>query len=92
MDTYLTGAYPALKRACAHLILTNTTSEVFFAFLVTQDWYVGHVEDSLISSPLKNRRRNTLSANVFRDGGKEKEGGQMLNTSGNRNAICCSAV
>ncbi len=65
MDTYLTGAYPALKRACAHLILTNTTSEVFVAFFVTKNWNVGHIKDSLISSPLKNRRRNELAANVF---------------------------
>lgn len=57
MDTHLTGAYPTLKRACAHLILTDTTSEVFVAFLVTKNWYLGHVEDGLISSPLKNSEK-----------------------------------
>lgn len=54
MDTYLTGAYATLERAGAHLILTDTTSEVFVAFLVTKNWYFGHVEDSLISSALKS--------------------------------------
>lgn len=55
-DSYLAGTHPALERARAHLVLTNTTSEVFVAFLVTQNWYVGHIEDSLISSPLKQQR------------------------------------
>lgn len=51
--TYLTSSYSTLERACAHLILTNTTSEVFVAFFVTENWNVGYVKDSLISSPLK---------------------------------------
>ncbi len=74
MDTYLTGAYSALERVRAHLVLTNTTSEVFVAFLVTKNWYVGHVEDSLISSPLRKtvRRKNELAANVFREMEKRK--------------------
>lgn len=53
MDTYLTGAYATLERAGTHFILTDTTSEVFVAFPVTKNWYLGHVEDSLISSALK---------------------------------------
>ena len=55
-DSYLAGAHPTMERVRAHLVLTNATSEVFVAFLVTQNWYVGHVEDSLISSPLKQQR------------------------------------
>ena len=57
MDTYLTGAHSSLERARAHLILMNATSEVFVAFLVAENWYLGHVEDSLISSPLKNSEK-----------------------------------
>lgn len=57
MDTYLTGAHPALEGSGAHLILTNTTSKVFVAFLVTENWYVGHIEDSLITSSLKNSKK-----------------------------------
>lgn len=53
MVTYLTGSYSTLEGASAHLVLTNTTSEVFVAFFVTENWNVGHVQDSVISSALK---------------------------------------
>lgn len=53
MVTYFTGSYSTLERAGAHLILTNTTSEVFVAFFITENWNLGHIKDSLISSPLK---------------------------------------
>lgn len=66
-NTYLTGTNPTLERVCAHLIFTNTTPEIRVAILVTKNWYMGHVEDSFISSPLKNRRRNKLAANVWRE-------------------------
>lgn len=61
---HLAGAYPTLERVCAHLILTNSTSEILVAFLVAKNWYVGHIEDSLISRPLKKRRRKELLTNV----------------------------
>lgn len=55
---------------------------------------MGHVEDSLVSSPLKNRRRNDKQLDVLRerDEDKKRTGGQMLNASGNIIAICCSSV
>lgn len=59
--TYLAGAYTGLERVCAHLILTDTTSEVFVAFLVTKNWYLGHVEDSLISSPFGKHQEGGMS-------------------------------
>lgn len=57
---YLTGAYPTLERVRAHLILTNSTSEILVAFLVAKNWYVGHIEDSLISRPLNNRKEERV--------------------------------
>ena len=51
MDTYLTGSHSTLERACAHLILTNTTSEVLVACPVAKNRDLGHVEYGRISSP-----------------------------------------
>lgn len=39
----LTGAHSSLKRSGAHLILPDTPSEVFVAFLVAENWNVGHI-------------------------------------------------
>lgn len=61
---YLTCAHSSLKRACAHLILPYTPSEVFVAFLVAENWYVGHIKDSLIPSAFKVRRKKQLAADV----------------------------
>lgn len=59
-DTYLARAYSSLEGVCAHLIFTNTTSEVFVALLVTNNRHVGHIEDSLITSPLKKIKKKEL--------------------------------
>lgn len=50
-DTYLTGTNSSLKRVCAHLIFSNTTSEVSVAFSVADNWHVCNIEDGLISRP-----------------------------------------
>lgn len=49
--TYLTGTHSTLKRVCAHLIFPYATSEVFVAFIVTDDRHMCNIEDSFISSP-----------------------------------------
>lgn len=56
VDTYLTRADPALEWARAHLVLTNAASEVSVALPVAENRYLGHVEDGLISSPLKKNK------------------------------------
>lgn len=50
-STHLAGAHPALEGGRAHLVLANAASEVLVALLVTENRYVGHVEDGLVSGP-----------------------------------------
>lgn len=60
--TYLTGSHSTLERVCAHLVFTNATPEVLVAFLVAYNWYLCHVEDSLISSPFKDSDKEVIAS------------------------------
>lgn len=58
-SSHLTGAHPALEGARAHLVLANAASEVLVALLVPKNRYVGHVEDGLVSGPLKKKKKGS---------------------------------
>lgn len=81
-----------MKRACAHLVLTNTASEVLVAFPVTKYRYVGHVEDGFISSALKDKRGNEWTADMVDKEMAKKAGGQAVSTFVNRSTACVSSI
>lgn len=75
-STYLTCTHSTLERVRAHLVFTNPTSEVLVAYPVTDDWYFGYVEDSLVPGSWKNKRKMFLLANVL--GEKNTNHGRYL--------------